>query len=74
MWAGQSYLLGMLWTVATSSLIRNEGMSLGTLVSLLSVLGFLSFGYVLIKLDNSNSWAHITLGALMVTSWVGIAG
>ncbi len=74
MWAGRSYLLGMLWTIATSSLIRNEGLPLGTLVSFLWVLGGLSFGYVLIKLDNRNRWARITHGALMVTSWIGIAG
>ncbi len=37
-WAGRAYLLCMLWTVATSSLIRNEGLPLGTLVSSLLVL------------------------------------
>ena len=73
-WAGRSYLLSMLWTIATSSLIRNEGLPLGTLVSFLWVLGGLTFGYILIKVDGHTRWVRISHGALMVTSWVGIAG
>jgi len=64
----------MLWTVATSSLIRNEGLPLGTLVSFLWVLGGLTLGYVLIKLDHSSKWSRVVHGALMLTSYVGIAG
>lgn len=73
-WAGRSYLLNMMWTIATSGLIRNEGLPLGTLVSFLWVLGGLTFGYILIKINSHTRWVRITHGALMVTSWVGIAG
>jgi len=73
-WSGRLYLLGMLWTVATSSLIRNEGLPLGTLISFLWVLGGLTFGYVLIHIDHSSPYSRLTHGALMITSWIGIAG
>jgi hypothetical protein len=72
LWCGRAYILGMLWTVATSSLIRNEGLPLATLISFLWVLGGLTFGWVVIRLDSSHSRAlH---AAFMLTSWVGIAG
>jgi len=74
MWAGRAYILSLLWTVATSSLIRNEGLPLGTLVSFLWVLGGLTLGYVLIKVDSTSRWSRVTHGALMITSYVGIAG
>lgn len=73
-WAGRAYILCMLWTVATSALIRNEGLPLGTLVSFLSVLGGLTFGFVLIKIDCTSKWSRVVHGALMITSYVGIAG
>jgi len=74
MWLGRAYILGMLWTAATSTLIRNEGLPLGTLISFLWVLGGLTFGYVLINVDRSSPVSRMTHGALMVTSFVGIAG
>lgn len=74
MWAGRAYILGMLWTAATSTLIRNEGLPLGTLISFLWVLGGLTFGWVLIRVDHSSPYSRIAHGAFMFTSWFSIAG
>lgn len=73
-WAGKLYILGMIWTIATSSLIRNEGLPLGTLISFLWVLGGLTFGYILINIDCYAKWSKITHGSFMITSWMGIVG
>jgi hypothetical protein len=73
-WAGRFYILSMLWTIATSSLIRNEGLPLGTLTSFISVLGGVTFGYLMIKVDSKNVWSRITHGSLMATSWFSVLG
>jgi hypothetical protein len=73
-WAGRFYIIFMLWTIATSSLIRNEGLPLGTLTSFISVLGGVTFGFLMIMVDSNNVWSRITHGSLMATSWVGVAG
>ena len=73
-WAGRFYILFMLWTIATSSLIRNEGLPLGTLTSFISVLGGVTFGYLMIKVDSSNVWSRIAHGSFMITSWVSVLG
>lgn len=74
MWFGRAYILGMIWTIASSSLIRNEGLPLGVIVSFLWVLGGLTFGYIMIKLDNSTVWSRSAHAAFMITSWISIAG
>lgn len=74
MWFGRAYILGMIWTISSSSLVRNEGLPLGVIVSFLWVLGGLTFGYIMIKLDNVTFWSKAAHAAFMITSWISIAG
>ena len=73
--AGRVYLFSILWATATSSVIRNEGLPLATLISFAWVLGGLTFGYFAIQLHSGHThYIKYLHAALMITSWVGIAG
>lgn len=82
MWFGRAYIIGLLWTSATSSLIRNEGLPFGTLISFAWVLGCLTFGWIAISIFRECSIVNVNSvfnlphlhGAFMFTSWFSIAG
>lgn len=69
-WLGKGYVMAMVWTCATSGLIRNEGLPSGTIISFAWVLGGLTFGWLFMIVARDKRM-H---GALMFTSWFGIAG
>ena len=75
--AGRTYIMGLLWTSATASLIRNEGLPFGTIISFAWVLGGVTFGWLsilLVNKDQSTANLKYLHGAFMFTSWFSIAG
>ncbi|KAJ1624777.1 hypothetical protein T492DRAFT_1044842 [Pavlovales sp. CCMP2436] len=48
-WLGVAYIISMLWAIASSLVIRNEGLPHATAISFIWVLGFLTIGWVIVR-------------------------
>jgi hypothetical protein len=61
-WFGRIYILSMLWSTATATLIANTGLPLATIISIGAVMGGLTVGWLAIIIHKQNiERAAITL-------------
>jgi len=53
-WSGRIYIISMLWSVACSSLMKNQGLPLAALTSFAAVIVGLTFGWIFIIIYKQN--------------------
>ena len=65
-WFGRSYIIMILWTMATSLVIHNTGLPIATLVSFIWVLGGITIGWIIISIHQTNlrsqATKHVEIG------------